>query len=344
MRNRTPQPAALDLPPVTITPIRIYGQLQGPMGQPVQYITIKLKAITTTQQIVQEIWSETTTDVGGNYDFSVSPGKYAVFFERQNHKERVRNIHVYADSAAGDLQSFMLSPSADLLTPVVVLEVKAALQEATAAMLRARQWAENPVDVPVLDFDEGDGPEFSAYHWAHKTKELLDKDTNINWRGEWSPTVAYKYRDAVRWRPDATTAFSAYYCMEDNTGTTPPTIATGENAMWSLMAAGGENGIDGEGSTVPGPPGPPGPPGADGADSTVPGPEGPPGPPGPAGSSGVTGIRLANYGDTYGNWRDTSHAVLTGIYETNGYDNPTRHEHRKIQYEIGGNWYDAPYV
>ncbi|MFX2611940.1 prophage tail fiber N-terminal domain-containing protein [Enterobacter mori] len=152
MRNRTPQPAPLNLPPVEITPIRIYGQLKGPMNQPVQYMTIRLKAITTTQLIVQEIWSEATIDVSGNYDFSVTPGKYAVFLERQNHKERLRNIEVYSDCAPGDLQSFMLSPSQDLLTPVVVLEIKAALHEATAAMLRARQWAENPVDVPVLDF------------------------------------------------------------------------------------------------------------------------------------------------------------------------------------------------
>lgn len=61
-------------------------------------------------------------------------------------------------------------------------------------------------------------------------------------------------------------------------------------------------------------------------------------------SAVITGIRLANYGDIYGNLRDSAHTVMTGIYETNGYDNPTHHEHRKIQYQIGGNWYDAPYV
>lgn len=183
MRNRIPQPAPLDLPPVTITPIRIYGQLLGPMGQPLQYMTIRLKTITTTQQIVQDTWSETTTDVNGHYDFSVNPGKYAVSFERQNAKERVRNIQVYSDSAPGNLQSFMLAPTPDQLTPIMVLETKAVLQETTEAMMRSRQWAENPVDVPVLDFGMGAGPEYSAYHWAHKAQEMLDTDTNINWRG-----------------------------------------------------------------------------------------------------------------------------------------------------------------
>lgn len=302
MRNRIPQPAPLDLPPVTITPIRIYGQLLGPMGQPLQYMTIRLKAITTTQQIVQDTWSETTTDVNGHYDFSVNPGKYAVFFERQNAKERVRNIQVYSDSAPGNLQSFMLAPTPDQLTPIMVLETKAVLQETTEAMLRSRQWAENPVDVPVLDFGMGAGPEYSAYHWAHKAQKTLDTDTNINWRGEWDIATAYEFRDGVRWRPDGNTAWSSYYCISPNTGASPPDIATGDNEHWSLMAAGGANGLPGEGSSVPGPQGPEGPPGPPGPASTVPGPQGPAGPTGPQGPAGPPGTASGTPGDinTYG--------------------------------------------
>ena len=58
----------------------------------------------------------------------------------------------------------------------------------------------------------------------------------------------------------------------------------------------------------------------------------------------ITGIRLANYGDQYGNLRDSARTVMTGIYATNGYDNVTHHEHRQIQYQINGTWYNAPYV
>ena len=61
-------------------------------------------------------------------------------------------------------------------------------------------------------------------------------------------------------------------------------------------------------------------------------------------TTGITGIRLANYGDQYGNLRDSSRTVMTGIYATNGYDNVTHHEHRQIQYLINGTWYNAPYV
>ena len=253
MRNRIYQPAPLDLPPVEVTPIRIYGQLIGPMQRPEAFVKILLKAITTNQLVVQDTWSECTADQAGNYDFSVNPGKYAVYFERSGIKTRVQNIQVYSDSAPGNLQSFMLSPAPELLTPLVVMEIKSALELATAAMLRARQWAENPVDDPVLDFEQGAGPEYSAYHWAHKAMEALDTDTNINWRGEWSSTAAYAFRDAVRWRPDANTAYSSYYCMEANTNHTPPTIDVGENEFWSLMAAGGTNGAKGADSEVPGP-------------------------------------------------------------------------------------------
>ncbi|WP_370610888.1 prophage tail fiber N-terminal domain-containing protein [Klebsiella aerogenes] len=306
MRNRTPQPSPLDLPPVSNNPIRIYGQLFGPMGQPLAGLRILLKAVTTTAVIMQDTWSESTVDQNGNYDFSVMPGKYAVFFERRGRKERVNNIYVYSDSAQGTLQSFMLAPAADMLTPLMVLEVKSAYEEATAAMLRARQWAENPVDVPVLDFEEGAGPEYSAYHWAHYAKEIIDTDTNINWRGEWDSAAQYAFRDAVRYQS------SSYYCIEDNTGTAPPDIATADNAAWSLMAAKGDTG---DASSVPGP--------ANtltvgdvttvdygtgssasitgeapnqvlnlqlerGADSTVPGPVGPVGPQGPKGDPGST--------------------------------------------------------
>lgn len=282
MRNRTPQPSPLDLPPVSNDPIRIYGQLLGPMGQPLAGLHILLKAITTTAVIMQDTWSESVVDQNGNYDFSVMPGKYAVFFERRGRKERVNNIYVYSDSAPGTLQSFMLAPAADMLTPLMVLEVKAALEEATAAMLRARQWAENPVDVPVLDFEQGAGPEYSAYHWAHYAKELIDTDTNINWRGEWDSSTQYAFRDAVRYQG------SSYYCIEDNAGTAPPDITTADNAAWSLMAAKGAD------STVPGPEGPvgpmgpQGPAGPQGADSTVPGPTGPQGPKGDKGDPGST--------------------------------------------------------
>lgn len=254
MRNRLSQPRPLDLPPANISPIRIYGQLVGPMRQPENGVKILLRSITTNQEILQDTWSETTTDTSGNYDFQVMPGKYAVFFERRGQKARVNNIYVYSDSEPGNLQSFFLAPTPDQLTPLMVMEVKGGYEETTAAMYRARQWAENPIDVPVLDFEQGAGPEFSAYHWAHYAKEMLDTDTNINWRGEWNSTTAYAFRDGVRWRPDESTAYSSYYCEEDNTGISPPDVATGDNAVWSLMAAGGDKGQGGEASTVPGPP------------------------------------------------------------------------------------------
>ncbi|URO00949.1 prophage tail fiber N-terminal domain-containing protein [Leclercia adecarboxylata] len=278
MRNRNPQPAPLDLPPVAITPIRIYGQLIGPMQRPEAYVKILLRAITTTQQIVQDTWSECIANQSGNYDFSVNPGKYAVFFERSGIKTRVNNIMVYSDSAPGPLQTFMLSPAPELLTPLVVQEVKAALELASAAVLRSRQWAENPVDVPVLDFEHGAGPEFSAYHWAHKAMDALDTDTNINWRKEWDAKTAYAFRDAVRYQG------SSYYCVEANTGQTPPAPDLADNQYWSLMA---QRGDDGEGSTVPGPQGPAGPEGPQGPVGPQ-GPEGPQGPQGPAGADGTS--------------------------------------------------------
>lgn len=64
----------------------------------------------------------------------------------------------------------------------------------------------------------------------------------------------------------------------------------------------------------------------------------------PPPTNGITGFRMANYGSTYGNLRDTSGTIMTGIYEDNGYDNPTIHEHRQAQFEVAGTWYNVAYV
>lgn len=61
-------------------------------------------------------------------------------------------------------------------------------------------------------------------------------------------------------------------------------------------------------------------------------------------ATGITGIRMANYGSVGGDLRDSSQNVMTGIYATNGYDNATTHESRKMQYQLNGSWYNAPYV
>jgi len=114
------------------------------------------------------------------------------------------------------------------------MEVKASLEESTAAMLRAREWAENPVDDPVLDFEQGAGPEFSAYHWAHYAYEIVNTDTNINFRDEWVSTTAYAFRDSVMY------GGSCFYCHTGNTN--QPPNALGDNQYWGRMALRGDDG------------------------------------------------------------------------------------------------------
>lgn len=62
-------------------------------------------------------------------------------------------------------------------------------------------------------------------------------------------------------------------------------------------------------------------------------------------STFMQGFRMANYG-THGSEgvRDSSHTALTGIYATNGWDNPTTQEVRTPQFNINGSWYDAAYI
>jgi hypothetical protein len=227
-----------------VVQIRIYGQIVGPMNNPEPYTTIILKAISTNWEIIQDTTATTKTDQNGNYDFSVYPGKYAVFFERQGLKKRINDIQVYSDSESGPLQDFMLTPAASDLTPLIIRQAIAAAEQAAISVLRSRQWAENPEDVPVVDFEQGAGPEYSAYHWAKKAQEKVDTDTNINWRGEWDASTLYFFRDAVQYEG------SSYYCILENTGTAPPDVDTEENDCWSLMAEKGGKGDKGDAGSV----------------------------------------------------------------------------------------------
>lgn len=111
-----------------VATIRIYGQIIGPMNNPEAYTTIILKAISTSWEIIQDTTATTQTDQNGNYDFSVYPGKYAVFFERRGLKNRVNDIQVYSDSQPGPLQNFMLTPVASDLTPLIVRQTIAAAE------------------------------------------------------------------------------------------------------------------------------------------------------------------------------------------------------------------------
>lgn len=62
-------------------------------------------------------------------------------------------------------------------------------------------------------------------------------------------------------------------------------------------------------------------------------------------STFLQGVRMANYG-SYGSGGiyDSAHKVLTGIYATNGWDNPSTQEARTPQFNINGSWYDMAYV
>ncbi|HEY3591919.1 MAG TPA: pyocin knob domain-containing protein [Buttiauxella sp.] len=58
----------------------------------------------------------------------------------------------------------------------------------------------------------------------------------------------------------------------------------------------------------------------------------------------IAGFRFASYGATGGDLRDSAKTIMTGIYATNGYNNPTTHEHRIAQYLLNGAWINVPYV
>ncbi|POT25311.1 phage tail protein [Citrobacter freundii] len=59
----------------------------------------------------------------------------------------------------------------------------------------------------------------------------------------------------------------------------------------------------------------------------------------------VRGFRMANYGvNGSSGVRDSAKRILTGIYATNGWDNPSTHESRQMQFDVNGTFYNVAWV
>ncbi|MEG0100852.1 MAG: hypothetical protein RR818_01225 [Citrobacter sp.] len=59
----------------------------------------------------------------------------------------------------------------------------------------------------------------------------------------------------------------------------------------------------------------------------------------------VRGFRMANYGVNGSEGvRDGAQRMLTGIYATNGWNNPSTHESRQLQFDVNGTYYNVAWV
>lgn len=124
----------------------ISGVLTAPDGSVLPNVSIILKAISTSSQVVVQTESTTVTNSNGAYSISVKVGEYQVSISAYGQPTvSVGNIQIFPDSVNGTLNDFLTTPDEDALTPVIVATVESmriAAQSAASDAIAARDLAQ----------------------------------------------------------------------------------------------------------------------------------------------------------------------------------------------------------
>ncbi len=121
--------------------ILISGRLVEPADdKPRSGVTLILSSVTNSSVVLKHATYQCVTGGNGEYSFNAAPGTYAVAVSVYGiEPERVGQIHVYPDSLPGDLNTFLIAPTEDDLTPEIIRLVDSMRSEAVKAAESAKQ-------------------------------------------------------------------------------------------------------------------------------------------------------------------------------------------------------------
>ncbi|MGL5266641.1 MAG: prophage tail fiber N-terminal domain-containing protein, partial [Plesiomonas shigelloides] len=120
--------------------ILISGRLVEPADdKPRSGVTLTLSSVKNSSVVLKHATYRCVTGGNGEYSFRAAPGTYAVAVSVYGAEpERVGQISVYADSSPGDLNTFLMSPGEDDLTPEIIRLVDSMRSEAVKAAESAK--------------------------------------------------------------------------------------------------------------------------------------------------------------------------------------------------------------
>ncbi|MGL5486665.1 MAG: prophage tail fiber N-terminal domain-containing protein [Shewanella sp.] len=121
--------------------ILISGRLVEPADdKPRSGVTLTLSSVKNSSVILKHATYRCVTGGNGEYSFKAAPGTYAVAVSVYGAEpERVGQIRVYSDSLPGDLNTFLMAPAEDDLTPEIIRLVDSMRSEAVKAAESAKQ-------------------------------------------------------------------------------------------------------------------------------------------------------------------------------------------------------------
>lgn len=121
--------------------ILISGRLIEPADdKPRSGVTLTLSSVKNSSAVLKHATYQCVTGGNGEYSFNAAPGTYAVSVSVYGAEpERVGQIRVYSDSLPGDLNTFLMAPAEDDLTPEIIRLVDSMRSEAVKAAESAKQ-------------------------------------------------------------------------------------------------------------------------------------------------------------------------------------------------------------
>lgn len=121
--------------------ILISGRLVEPADdKPRSGVTLTLYSVKNSSVVLKHATYRCVTGGNGEYSFNAAPGIYAVAVSVYGAEpERVGQICVYSDSLPGDLNTFLMAPAEDDLTPEIIRLVDSMRSEAVKAAESAKQ-------------------------------------------------------------------------------------------------------------------------------------------------------------------------------------------------------------
>ncbi|MGL5284196.1 MAG: prophage tail fiber N-terminal domain-containing protein, partial [Plesiomonas shigelloides] len=121
--------------------VKISGRLVEPADdKPRSGVTLILSSVKNSSVVLKHATYRCVTGGNGEYSFNAAPGTYAVAVSVYGaESERVGLIRVYSDSLPGDLNSFLMAPAEDDLTPEIIRLVDSMRSEAVKAAESAKQ-------------------------------------------------------------------------------------------------------------------------------------------------------------------------------------------------------------
>lgn len=121
--------------------IKISGYLKNGSGEAISNVKISLKAIKTTQSVIEQTICEVVTDKLGSYEINVQPNNYEVTISAIS-SESLGIIKVYSDSSDGSLNDFLTAETESDITPEIIQKLNKIRDEIEQYSIDAKESCE----------------------------------------------------------------------------------------------------------------------------------------------------------------------------------------------------------